>query len=122
MRVALAGGNVSSATARLITGWFRRVRLSAALEVPGDVALDIGTSGGRIDVRGPRTAVTIARTSGGSVEIDDLPGVRFDDDARHGHTQYAGAMNDGGGGRFRAHTSGGGIRVHGVDAPQPIAH
>jgi hypothetical protein len=184
---------------RLITGWFRRVRLAARLDVPGDVALDLATSGGRVEVRGQRAAETRARTSGGSVRADggtgamtfetsggsidvgtasgplsahtsggsirvayigpsaapielvtsggsisagidrtatldisadtsgggvdagDLSTAQVTEDAGRRPSQYAGLMN-GGGGRLRARTSGGSIRLHAAEAPQPLAH
>jgi DUF4097 and DUF4098 domain-containing protein YvlB len=87
------------------TRWRNRVDLSATVTAPPDVVLDLGTSGGRISVRGDRTAQVNADTSGGSVSADGGSG-----DLR---------LNTSGGsirvgrvlGRLNADTSGGGINV-----------
>ena len=50
--------------------WNGSVRFTATLTVPPDVRLDLKTSGGRIRVRGERTASIEADTSGGSITVD----------------------------------------------------
>ena len=88
------------------TRWGReRVELTATVIAPPDVVLDLGTSGGRISVRGDRTAQVKADTSGGSVSADG------------GSADLQ--LNTSGGsirvdrvlGRLSADTSGGGINV-----------
>jgi hypothetical protein len=81
------------------------VRLSATITAPPDVRLDLGTSGGRITVRGERSAPVRAGTSGGSIAVEGGPADL--------------ALNTSGGsirvtralGRLSADTSGGGISV-----------
>jgi hypothetical protein len=67
--------------------WSNRLRVSAAVTAPADVRLDLGTSGGGIDVRGDRQAALRAATSGGGIDVD------------------------GGAGDLELNTSGGGITV-----------
>jgi hypothetical protein len=47
-----------------------RVRLSATITAPPDVVLELGTSGGRVTIRGDRVAEARATTSGGSLSAD----------------------------------------------------
>lgn len=86
--------------------WGRRhVELSATITAPSDVVLELGTSGGRIAVRGERTADVRAGTSGGSVSAD---GGRADFrlNTSGGSIRVGRVM-----GRLSADTSGGGIDV-----------
>jgi hypothetical protein len=81
------------------------VRLSATVTAPPDVRLDLGTSGGRITVRGERLAAVRAATSGGSVSVDGGP-ADLALNTSGGSIRVARAL-----GRLNADTSGGGITV-----------
>jgi hypothetical protein len=82
-----------------------RVRLSATVTAPPDVRLDLGTSGGRITVRGERTAAVRAGTSGGSISIDGGP-ADVEVNTSGGSIRVGRAL-----GTLSAETSGGGISV-----------
>lgn len=87
------------------TRWRNRVELTATVTAPPDVVLDLGTSGGRISVRGDRTAQVNAGTSGGSVSADGGSGdLRLNTSG--GSIRVARVL-----GRLNADTSGGGINV-----------
>jgi hypothetical protein len=89
----------------LVFGDHGGVQFRAELTAPPDVVLDLGTSGGRINVRGDRTAPMKARTSGGSIELDGGSG---DIDAEtSGGSIRVGRVET----LLRADTSGGSIRV-----------
>jgi hypothetical protein len=87
-----------------------QVNIDAELTVPPDVRLDLDTSGGSITVRGVRRAPIAARTSGGSITVDD---VRAQVDVRTsgGSIRVARAS-----GSLLARTSGGSIRIGEVSA------
>lgn len=87
-----------------------RVGMDAELAVPSDVVVDLHTSGGSIDVRGLRTAPVVARTSGGSITVED--GRTAIDAATSGGSIRVGRVT----GTLRARTSGGSIRVAEVSA------
>lgn len=80
------------------------VSFSARVTVPPDVALSLGTSGGSVTVRGERTADVKARTSGGSIRVDE--GGALDLDTSGGSITVERALR-----RLSADTSGGGITV-----------
>jgi hypothetical protein len=85
--------------------WRERVELSATVTAPPDIVLDLGTSGGRISVRGDRTAPVKADTSGGSVSADGgTADLRLNTSG--GSIRVARVL-----GRLNADTSGGGINV-----------
>jgi hypothetical protein len=81
------------------------VRLSTTVTAPPDVRLDLGTSGGRINVRGERVAAVRAATSGGSVSVDG-GSADLALNTSGGSIRVARAL-----GRLTADTSGGGITV-----------
>jgi hypothetical protein len=81
------------------------VEISATITAPPDVELDLGTSGGRIVVRGHRTAQVKAGTSGGSVSADGGP-ADFALNTSGGSIRVGRVL-----GRLSADTSGGGIDV-----------
>jgi hypothetical protein len=90
-----AGGEVRVLGRRKrLLDWVRwrgdRARIEATITAPADVRLDLDTSGGRITVRGERSADVHADTSGGGISAD------------------------GGQGDLLLNTSGGSIRVHRV--------
>ena len=86
--------------------WRREhVELSATVTAPPDVVLDLGTSGGRISVRGDRTAHVRAETSGGSVSADG-GSADFQLNTSGGSIRVSRVL-----GRLSADTSGGGINV-----------
>jgi DUF4097 and DUF4098 domain-containing protein YvlB len=107
-----------------------QVHFSATLTVPADVRLNLDTSGGRIRVRGERSAEIKADTSGGSVSIDGGTSA-MNLDTSGGSITVGTALSaldaDTSGGSIRVgyigprtrtvvlSTSGGGIRV-GIDA------
>jgi hypothetical protein len=92
-----------------VVSWFRwgpeRVRLSATITAPPDVKLDLGTSGGRIAVRGDRNAAVRANTSGGSIAVDGGP-ADYVLTTSGGSIRAARVL-----GRLAADTSGGGITI-----------
>lgn len=83
----------------------RYVSISAILVVPANVLLDVRTSGGSIDIRGSRTALVKAHTSGGSVSADGGTGA-MDLGTSGGSIDVREAL-----GTLRANTSGGSIDV-----------
>ena len=78
---------------------------------PASRGVDLDTSGGNIQATLDRTSRfdLSANTSGGNVTVDDLDLQT----ATRERTRLSGWVN-GGGARFRAHTSGGNIRLQGV--------
>ena len=82
-----------------------QVRVSAALRVPADVQLDLGTSGGAITVRGDRIERLRAGTSGGSIHVDGGP-ADMALDTSGGSITVGHALQT-----LKADTSGGGIHV-----------
>jgi len=87
-----------------------RVNVDAEVSVPPDVRLELHTSGGSITVQGVHRAPIAARTSGGSITVDEA---RAPVDVRTsgGSIRVARA-----GGALLARTSGGSIRIGEVSA------
>ena len=50
--------------------WHDELEIRASVVVPADVALELNTRGGRVSVRGERSASTQVRTSGGAIAAD----------------------------------------------------
>ena len=87
-------------------GW-RGETLHFEIEVPHDTALELSTSGGRIDIEDVAGTVD-ASTSGGAISASDLGG-----DARL-HTSGGAIAVERVAGDLTAKTSGGGIRIEGA--------
>ncbi len=91
----------------------RGVAFAPEITVPADVRLDLDTSGGSIRVGvDPAAKLDIeADTSGGRVQVDGFADFVATKKTR---THVSGTLN-GGGGRLRADTSGGSIRIGAAD-------
>ena len=92
------------------TGLFRRpkVRFTATVEAPAHVALDLRTSGGNITLAGRHAHELLARTSGGSIRVDECAGPA--DLRTSGGTIKVNAVH----GQLNAATSGGTIHLGAV--------
>ena len=91
--------------------WRRvRVNMEAEVAVPANVAVDLHTHGGSIEIRGGREAQTTAHTSGGSIGVDGGPAPI--DISTSGGSIRVGRI----GTTLRARTSGGSITVDEVAA------
>ena len=98
-------------TGLIVNSWREpRVNIDAEVAVPPDVRLDLHTSGGSIAVEGVHRAPIAARTSGGSITLDEAH-APVDVRTSGGSIRVAHA-----GGTLLARTSGGSIRIGEVSA------
>ena len=85
-------------------------RVQYEIEVPSETALDVHTSGGRIEVRGTRAHAKVD-TSGGGIDVRDVQG-DLEAETSGGGIRLASIK-----GKMRVETSGGGIEGSDLDGP-----